>query len=293
MVEDDRYWISHTPMSPDDWRPYPDGLKALLLREGIKCDTGLTTDIARILRVPGTLNHKYDPPRPAELLHFGHLYDFPAALAVLRGVAPSNSVTARASAPAVPVIEPGHEGDFAGGPDPAFTALYGADDLAKGIITRRSVPLDPAPVFQKCGFMRQPGTRAELITTMLSGCTPYSAPHSWRMETPSHTRFRRGIPPTARLKPKKCTSASSPNALEALPTPTCPRLPQKYSFVPLAIIRYGLGPNGQPSFSPSIVIRLGSVTYRWTIVITASFYGYHFPPEPDTMVIESCWILSD
>jgi hypothetical protein len=69
------YWASDKPLPTAEWRAYADGLKALLLREGIKCDTGLTTDAARLLRVPGTLNHKYTPPRPVELFHFGQLYD--------------------------------------------------------------------------------------------------------------------------------------------------------------------------------------------------------------------------
>lgn len=147
------YWISDTPMSPDDWRPYAEGLKALLLREGVLCDTGLTTDIARILRVPGTLNHKYTPPRPVELLHLGQAYDFTSALSVLRGVAPVKHTTA-APAAARPVIEPGHENEFDNGPDRAFEELAGADDLAAGIVRRSSLPLDPGPVFEKCGFMR-------------------------------------------------------------------------------------------------------------------------------------------
>jgi hypothetical protein len=83
------YWISDTPMSPDEWRPYADGLKALLLRESVKCDTGLTTDVARILRVPDTLNHKYNPPQPVELLHFGKVYDFASDLASLKDASAS------------------------------------------------------------------------------------------------------------------------------------------------------------------------------------------------------------
>jgi hypothetical protein len=59
------------------WLPYARGLKQLLLANGIKCDTGLTTDCARILRVPGTLNHKYDPPAPLTLAPLPLvMYDF-------------------------------------------------------------------------------------------------------------------------------------------------------------------------------------------------------------------------
>jgi hypothetical protein len=53
------YWISKTPMPPEVWEPYAQGLKALLLKDGIKCDAGLTTDSARILRISGTKNYKY------------------------------------------------------------------------------------------------------------------------------------------------------------------------------------------------------------------------------------------
>jgi hypothetical protein len=61
------YWISKAPLTSAEWAPYASGLKSLLLANGVKCDSGLTTDIARILRVPGTFNHKYDPPKPVRL----------------------------------------------------------------------------------------------------------------------------------------------------------------------------------------------------------------------------------
>jgi hypothetical protein len=100
------YWIADKPLSPGEWRPYAEGLKALLQHEGIKCDIGLTTDIARLLRVPGTLNHKYDPPRPVQLLHRGKAYDFPTALAVLCGAAPTKRAANTVSPSLQPAIEP-------------------------------------------------------------------------------------------------------------------------------------------------------------------------------------------
>lgn len=62
------YWISHIPLTVEEWHPYANGLKALAIREGLKADHGVTADAARLLRVPGTLNYKYDPPRRVELL---------------------------------------------------------------------------------------------------------------------------------------------------------------------------------------------------------------------------------
>ena len=63
------YWISDVALTPANWRPYAEGLKALALQQGLKCDLGVTTDIARMLRVPGTFNHKTDQPRPVQLFN--------------------------------------------------------------------------------------------------------------------------------------------------------------------------------------------------------------------------------
>jgi hypothetical protein len=38
------YWISNKVLTPAEWYPYASGLKHLLIQEGVKCDTGLTTD---------------------------------------------------------------------------------------------------------------------------------------------------------------------------------------------------------------------------------------------------------
>ncbi len=147
------YWTSDTPLSPDGWRPYAEGLKALLLREGIKCDTGLTTDIVRILRVPGTLNHKYDPPRPVELLHLGRPYNFASDLASLKDASASLVRSALHTLPAVAPMGPGAVFDT---PDPAFAALTPDDVLQAGIGTRGPFLVDPAPIFadEGCPFPR-------------------------------------------------------------------------------------------------------------------------------------------
>jgi hypothetical protein len=143
------YWISNIPLSPDEWRPYAEGLKQLLIAEDIKCDYGLTTDDVRILRVPGTLNHKYNPPRPVQLLHLGADYNFVTDLAFLKQVAPAASDPAQAREAA---IEPG----FAAAPDPTFASLNpAANDVSAGIEPGKSnTLLDPRPIFEQCGFMR-------------------------------------------------------------------------------------------------------------------------------------------
>lgn len=149
------YWISDEPLPPDAWRPYAEGLKSLLLREGVKCDTGLTTDNVRILRVPGTLNHKYSPPRVVNLVHLGQVYKFGTALSFLKN---SLSDITQVSSPvntrnmANDPVEPGWT---ATAPDPAFAALTGGAALQAGIEGGAGVFLvDPTPVFQRCGFLR-------------------------------------------------------------------------------------------------------------------------------------------
>ena len=60
------YWISDKELTPAEWEPYAHGLWALVQKHGLKADP-VTTDAARILRVPATFNHKQLPPRPVLL----------------------------------------------------------------------------------------------------------------------------------------------------------------------------------------------------------------------------------
>jgi hypothetical protein len=62
------YWSSDKPLTPDEWRPYAEGLKAAAISFGLRCDTQCTVNAAQVLRVPGTFNHKTKPPRPVKLL---------------------------------------------------------------------------------------------------------------------------------------------------------------------------------------------------------------------------------
>lgn len=142
------YWISKTPLSPAEWLPYASGLKQLLLANAIKCDTGLTADIARILRVPGTFNHKYDPPREVTLAPLPLvMYDF-TKLDFLKQFA-----TPMAAPPKAHSLFA--EGVTAfGKPDPAFAHLKGEPDLNAGIDKGSDQLLDPFPIFRSCGFLR-------------------------------------------------------------------------------------------------------------------------------------------
>ena len=62
------YWIVNGPILRDEWMTHAAMLKALAQARGLRVDHCRTTDIASVLRVPGTLNHKYSPPRSVRLL---------------------------------------------------------------------------------------------------------------------------------------------------------------------------------------------------------------------------------
>ena len=146
------YWISDRGLSVAEWERYAQGLRAEIARVGLKCDAGLTTDAARILRVPGTWNYKTTPPKAVTLKHLGDSYDFAGTprLSRLASLAPAK-VTAPVTASAAPLDLPA---DFDTGPAAAFAAAGRTDSLADGINTYDHMPLNPDEVFRKCLHFR-------------------------------------------------------------------------------------------------------------------------------------------
>ena len=61
------YWAVNGAMDRETWQSHARQLKALTKARGLLADDSRTADIASVLRVPGTLNHKYSPPRPVTL----------------------------------------------------------------------------------------------------------------------------------------------------------------------------------------------------------------------------------
>jgi hypothetical protein len=117
------YWISDKPLTRDEWQRYANGLKAAALAYGLRCDAGVTADAARVLRVPGTFNHKTEPPKPVVLLGLAAAdYDFSVALAMLPKLSP-----VPASATTAPTL-------LSGKPSKAFVDAVGLEDtLGSGV----------------------------------------------------------------------------------------------------------------------------------------------------------------
>lgn len=62
------YWPLVEDLDPGEWGRMALRLKELCAEHGFDVDTSVTADKARVLRVPGQLNFKDDPPRPVKVL---------------------------------------------------------------------------------------------------------------------------------------------------------------------------------------------------------------------------------
>lgn len=62
------YWRLTAPVSRETWQPVADKLKSLCKKHGLFADPVVTADAARVLRVPGTHNHKDEPPTDVKLV---------------------------------------------------------------------------------------------------------------------------------------------------------------------------------------------------------------------------------
>lgn len=62
------YWVLDKVVTPDEWEPVAARLRKLCFTHNLHVDTGVF-DAARVLRIPGTLNFKDDPPKPVTVMN--------------------------------------------------------------------------------------------------------------------------------------------------------------------------------------------------------------------------------
>jgi hypothetical protein len=72
------YWVLDQALTREEWQPLADRLKAAVIQEGLKADAFVTSDAARLLRVPETTNYKDGQQRPVSLWREDGL-DYPKA----------------------------------------------------------------------------------------------------------------------------------------------------------------------------------------------------------------------
>lgn len=64
------YWSLTEFVPKDQWQDYARKLKAVMAKLGFLADPSRTADIASVLRIPGTQNHKYQPTKLVTVLQF-------------------------------------------------------------------------------------------------------------------------------------------------------------------------------------------------------------------------------
>jgi hypothetical protein len=69
------YWIMDRDIPYEEWKPLAEKFKSLCLKH-INIDKSVTSDGARLLRCPDTLNYRYDPPALAKVISEVNVYDF-------------------------------------------------------------------------------------------------------------------------------------------------------------------------------------------------------------------------
>ena len=62
------YWVMDRDLTRDEWQTVADKLKASAKQHNFPMDYVVPADAARILRIPGTRNHKDNPPSPVTVL---------------------------------------------------------------------------------------------------------------------------------------------------------------------------------------------------------------------------------
>jgi hypothetical protein len=65
------YWVLTKSVGIADWVTVAERLKRVCAEEGLYADPAVTSDAARVLRVPDTHNYKKDTPRPVKILGHG------------------------------------------------------------------------------------------------------------------------------------------------------------------------------------------------------------------------------
>lgn len=126
------YWPFDRDLPVEAWRALAGKLKERCISAGFKADPAVTSDAARILRTPGTLNQKFDPPRPCRVLKDNGVSYDPAVL--LKSLVPvvSNSLA-------------------------ALAGMVGANDLGAvpALASYPQVPYYATEIADKCGVLKE------------------------------------------------------------------------------------------------------------------------------------------
>lgn len=119
------YWVLGSVVGREVWRAYAAKLKALTKACGLLADGSRTSDIASVLRIPGTSNYKYAPPRPVSLKYASNTFLKPESMFEAIDRAHDRLCSMPVSKPAI------HSAKLDHTPASAGQSQYGPPDLTR------------------------------------------------------------------------------------------------------------------------------------------------------------------
>ena len=182
------YWPFTEEVEVSKWKPLAESFKRLCKQEGLEIDWNCTADAARVLRIPGTVNHKFNPPKPVKILGEGTgAFEFSAIEAFITS-------KLKASLPTAQVISlPGARPTSKGQPN--LTLMSNSVTIFKNIVKRtkdgtgcgqlahymeNAADDGMEPLWRAMLSLAKPCSDGEKASAWLSGLHPYDAE---RMQT--------------------------------------------------------------------------------------------------------------
>ena len=242
------YWRLQAPISAGEWLPLAQRLKHALQAAGVRADPTVTADLARVLRVPGTINRKTATPRPCKFIEFtGEMYSVDEFESALDRYESLHSKKSKSTLPATP------SAGMLPGTKP--NAAHGAPVLQLGL----SLPPPPTPdeVEQACpaiqalvltGGQTEEAWSLGIINTAAFTAEPETAAQRWSAPypdyQPSEVTKKLATKMQANSSPTSCERIAALDASCAQACTTCAYLGKASSPIhagqKLAATRLGL-----------------------------------------------------
>lgn len=145
------YWVLDDFLEREAWQAHAKKLKAVMKAVGFLADPTRTADIASILRVPGTLNYKYQPQRPVQLIEASQSHINAMSMCAAIDMAYSSLCP-----PATPKpIEPQLAAPRAAGPVSKFSGPHNLERLASALASIDPDTDEPTWTMQVIGALAQ------------------------------------------------------------------------------------------------------------------------------------------
>ena len=184
------YWCLTTPIAAQEWLTIAQRFKNALRAAGVQADPTVTADLARVLRVPGTVNRKISTPRPCAFLE--HASDRQYTVEAINTALQKYESLHRANCPPKGLLRTSAHATLSI-PGTPPEARHGAPLL------RIDQPLPPAPtpedVEQACpaiqalafdGGQSEEAWSLGIVNTAAFTSDPAAAAHAWSANYPGY-----------------------------------------------------------------------------------------------------------